>query len=158
MVSASPEETPGIVSLSLPSAGVFPIKVGASVGGGGVIVAAATGFGERVASVAWQEGQQPADAAVSTPHWGQSMLKGCGAAADVGVLAHYTPLDTALSDLCDRQRGVLPGARVQRPAQGCGDSQSSNFLRIRDGTIEIELCVAGMILEESCAAGSKFLF
>ena len=85
-----------MVSPSLPSAGVFPIKVGASVWGGGVSVAAATGFPEREGSVAWQEGQRPADAVVSTPHCGQSMLKGCRAAGDAGVQQHYTPLDIAL--------------------------------------------------------------
>jgi hypothetical protein len=55
------------------------------------MVAAATGLGEREGSGAWQEGQRPADAAVSTPHCGQIMLKGVRAAGAVCVRAHYAP-------------------------------------------------------------------
>ena len=72
MVSPSAEGIPIRVS---PSDDRFLIEASGSVGGGGVIVAAVEGFGERGPSVARQEGQRPADAAVSTPHCGQSMLK-----------------------------------------------------------------------------------
>jgi hypothetical protein len=80
--------------------------VGASVGGGGVIVAAATGFGERGASDARQEWQRPADADVSTPHLGQTMLKECGAAGNAGIQAQYTLLNTTCLDI---RSGILPG-------------------------------------------------
>ena len=75
-----------------PSAGVFPIKVGASVGGSGVIVAAATGLGEsggqrRLAggTAACRRGHL--DAAL----WAKHAQRGPGAAGFVCVLGTLCP-------------------------------------------------------------------